>query len=43
MGGEIWVIPDLDITHHSKASAYPGNFHKFLMSLSDKIREKEAA
>jgi glycosyltransferase involved in cell wall biosynthesis len=43
MGGEIWVIPDLDITHHSKASAYPGNFHKFLMSLSAKIREKEAA
>jgi hypothetical protein len=43
MGGEIWVIPDLDITHHSKASSYPGNFHKFLMSLSAKIREKEAA
>jgi glycosyltransferase involved in cell wall biosynthesis len=43
MGGEIWVIPDLDITHHSKASSYPGNYHKFLMNLSAKIREKEAA
>jgi hypothetical protein len=43
MGGEIWVIPDLDITHHSKTSSYPGNYHKFLMNLSNKIREKEAA
>ena len=29
-GGEIWLIPDLDITHHSEEKAYPGNFHTFL-------------
>lgn len=30
-GGDIWIIPDLDITHHSKDKAYPGNFHQFLL------------
>ncbi len=29
-GGEIWLIPDLDLTHHSADQAYPGNFDKFL-------------
>jgi glycosyltransferase involved in cell wall biosynthesis len=33
LGGEIWVIPDLEITHHSKTEAFPGNFHKFLMKI----------
>jgi glycosyltransferase involved in cell wall biosynthesis len=31
-GGEIWVIPDVSLTHHSKEEAYPGNFHEFLLS-----------
>jgi hypothetical protein len=43
MGGEIWVVPDLDITHHSRDAAFPGNYHKFLLSLSDKIRASEKA
>jgi glycosyltransferase involved in cell wall biosynthesis len=30
-GGEIWLVPDLDLTHHSTEKAYPGNFHRFLM------------
>lgn len=29
-GGAIWIIPDLDITHHSADKAYPGNFHMYL-------------
>jgi len=29
-GGDIWLIPDLDLTHHSADQAYPGNFDKFL-------------
>ena len=29
-GGEIWIIPDLDLTHHSATEAYPGNYHNFL-------------
>lgn len=30
-GGEIWVVPDLDLTHHSETDAHPGNYHQFLM------------
>lgn len=30
--GSIWVIPDLDLTHHSAGQAYPGNFHRFLLA-----------
>ncbi len=30
-GGEIWLVPDLDITHHDGEKGYPGNFHKFLL------------
>jgi len=30
-GGEIWIIPDLDLTHHAAdGTAYPGNFHTHL-------------
>ena len=31
-GGEIWLIPDLNLNHHSNSEVFPGNFHKFLMS-----------
>jgi glycosyltransferase involved in cell wall biosynthesis len=30
-GGEIWVVPDLNLTHHSTDKEYPGNFHKFML------------
>lgn len=31
IGGEIWLLPDLDIGHHSQNGvSYPGNFHEFL-------------
>lgn len=30
MGGEIWVVPDLDLTHHGAEQAYPGNFYTFM-------------
>jgi glycosyltransferase involved in cell wall biosynthesis len=29
-GGEIWVVPDLDLTHHTGAKPYPGNYFNFL-------------
>lgn len=32
-GGKIWLIPDLDITHHSPDFAFHGNYHKYLMRL----------
>ena len=32
IGGEIWIVPDLDITHHDhKVGDFPGNLHKFLL------------
>lgn len=41
IGGDIWCIPTLTVTHHTKEKAYPGNFHMFLRrrpggDLSDK-------
>lgn len=30
--GQIWLIPDLQLDHHSAVKAFPGNFHRFLMS-----------
>lgn len=32
LGGEIWIVPDLDIDHHSKDQAFKGNFHRYLQS-----------
>lgn len=29
-GGALWIVPDLDLTHHSPEAAFPGNFHRFL-------------
>ena len=32
LGGEIYLIPDLDITHHLRdGRSFPGNLHRFLM------------
>lgn len=30
-GGEVWIIPNLNIDHHTKEKAYKGNFHEFLL------------
>lgn len=27
----LWVVPDLNIVHHSPEKAYPGNYHEFLL------------
>jgi glycosyltransferase involved in cell wall biosynthesis len=32
-GGEVWIVPDLELTHHTKEAAYPGNYHEYLLSL----------
>ncbi|HEU4549618.1 MAG TPA: hypothetical protein VFS01_07970 [Rhizomicrobium sp.] len=29
--GDIWLVPDLDLTHHAADKAYPGNLHEYLM------------
>lgn len=34
LGGEIWIIPDLDLTHWQGAEkGYPGNYHEYLKQL----------
>lgn len=30
-GGDIWIVPDLSLTHHSATEAFPGNFHSYLL------------
>ena len=43
-GHETWLIPDLELTHHSNEKAFPGNFHKFLMRQpggAESVKEKK--
>lgn len=42
MGEQILVPPDLDLTHHDEAVAYPGNFHDFLRRQPGGDREGRA-
>lgn len=30
IGGDIWLVPDLDLDHHDPDKCYPGNFHNYL-------------
>lgn len=30
-GGELWIVPDLELTHWSGETPYVGNYHEFLM------------
>lgn len=40
-GGEIWLVPDLNIDHHTTEKAYPGNFHHFLQRQPGGSEHKE--
>ena len=31
IGGQVWCVPDLNITHWSGETPYKGNFHEFLL------------
>lgn len=42
-GGEIVLVPDLDLTHHDGDKAFPGNFHRFLLAQPGGSEFKEAA
>lgn len=41
MGRDLWLVPDLDITHHDHTLGdFPGNYHKFLLAPEpDDIKE----
>ena len=41
--GKIWLVPDLQIDHHTKDAAYCGNFHRFLLAQPGGSDEKKAA
>jgi hypothetical protein len=41
-GGQIVLVPDLDLTHHGD-KAYPGNFHRFMLRQPGGSEFKEAA
>jgi glycosyltransferase involved in cell wall biosynthesis len=30
IGGDIWLVPDLQLDHHNPDKSYPGNFHIYL-------------
>lgn len=30
LGGDIWLVPDLNLTHHARDKDYPGNYHTYL-------------
>lgn len=39
-GGEIWIVPNLNINHHSAEKEYKGNLHEFLMRQPGGINHK---
>lgn len=41
--GDIWLIPDLSISHHQGEMAYPGNLHEYLLRQPGGSEYKEAA
>jgi glycosyltransferase involved in cell wall biosynthesis len=46
-GQNLWLIPDLNIDHHSPTTAYKGNFHQFMLrqpgGMNDPAKLKECA
>lgn len=46
-GGEIWLVPNLNLTHHTSVESFPGNFHRYLCRLpkgsESECPEQEAA
>lgn len=43
MGEDIWIVPDLDLTHHAARKSFPGNFHQHLLRQPGGSEFKEAA
>jgi glycosyltransferase involved in cell wall biosynthesis len=41
IGGELWIVPNLEITHHAGDHAFPGNFHEFLLRQPGGSKEGE--
>ena len=41
-GGSIWLVPDLQIDHHTKDTVYRGNYHEFLLRQPGGTKEGQA-
>jgi glycosyltransferase involved in cell wall biosynthesis len=41
MGEELWMVPDLNLNHHSATKVYKGNYHEFLMRQPGGSKEGE--
>lgn len=39
---EIWLVPDMNLDHHSQDKAFPGNLHEYLLRLPGGSKEHEA-
>ena len=40
-GGEIYIVPDLDISHHTPTEEFKGNFHQYLLRQPGGSEHKE--
>jgi len=41
IGGEIWIVPDIDLDHHSPDKVYKGNFHRYLQANTLPVRRED--
>lgn len=39
LGGKVWLLTNIDVAHHSKDKAYPGNLHEYLIRQKAKAEE----
>jgi glycosyltransferase involved in cell wall biosynthesis len=46
-GGQIWIVPDLNLNHHTSTEVFAGNFHEYMMQqpggMKDPARLKAVA
>lgn len=40
-GGDIWVVPDMNIDHYSRETCYSGNLHQYLLRVTGRSPENE--
>jgi hypothetical protein len=43
LGGQIWLLPNLDLNHHSSTKDFMGNFHEFMLAQPGGSNHKETA